>query len=155
MVFILFLTSFDSQKWILLPQENICDTLMDLVWLIKKIIWVFENHYFWQKSPIHLDKPDLVGSGMFISHFKMFMRFVASSKPQKWILLPKENIFDTIMALIRLIEKKIGVLENQYFCQNGPTTASRHVRQLFSFPNQKKLQEVDTWVWKFSFLESQ
>ena len=65
-----------------------------------------------------------------------------SSKLKKWILLPKENIFDTLTVLIRLIEKKIEVLENQDFRQNGSQNPLRHVRQLFILTEKK--QEVAT-----------
>ena len=70
-----------------------------------------------QKSLIHLQKPDFACSVMFSYHFNMVTYTVTSSKPPKWILQSKENIFDTLTALVWLIEKKLWVLENHHFCK--------------------------------------
>ena len=70
----------------------------------------------------------------------------------KWILLSKENIFDTVDVKIGPQEKKIGAFENQFLNQIWLPKAHDHVRWLFIFDDKKK--EVDTWVQNFSTVKS-
>ena len=70
----------------------------------------------------------------------------------KWILLSKENIFDTVDVKIGPQEKKIGAFENQFLNQIWLPKAHDHVRWLFIFDDKKK--EVDTWVQNFSTIKS-
>ena len=113
-------------------------------------MYVPENYLFFEKSPILLQKPDFACSDMFKYHLHMFTRPVTSCKLQKWILRSKENIFYTLMVLIGLIEKKLWVLENHYFCQKWVQHPSGHVRQLFSFRKKTKKTSATFFFWKFS-----
>ena len=83
----------------------------------------------------------------------------------KWILLSKENIFDTVDVKIGPQEKKTGAFENQFLNQIWLPKAHDHVRWLFIFDDKKKRSwyvcikflNSKKWLknfWQFSALKS-